>query len=157
VYTQQGNMLYPFIAFSLSTNFQSFSIHAQRTPSIASQHTEHDTAHHLQHFQQTKPTLHSLLKSSSLRNSVLKSFGSYKLLHLLKANTDGSFGVIGFVDNKIPRHAILSHTLDADNQEATFQDLMNGAGSRKAGYRRIQFCGEQANSRIYFELLRGGA
>jgi hypothetical protein len=67
-------------------------------------------------------------------------------MRLLHINTDGSFSLSSFAPNKIPsRYAILSHTWDADDQEVTFQDLVNGVGSIKAGYRKIQFCGEQIN------------
>lgn len=44
----------------------------------------------------------------------------------------------------IPPYAILSHTWDADRDELTFNDLHNGLGKSKAGYRKIQFCGQQA-------------
>jgi hypothetical protein len=66
-------------------------------------------------------------------------------MHLLKINPDSSFSLTRFIGNEIPRYAVLSHTWEADNQEVTFQDLMNGAGRSKAGYRKIQFCGEQAH------------
>lgn len=65
-------------------------------------------------------------------------------MRLLEANADGSFSLTTFPANKTPRYAILSHTWEADSQEVTFQDLMNGVGRSKNGYRKIQFCGEQA-------------
>jgi hypothetical protein len=45
---------------------------------------------------------------------------------------------------EIPRYAILSHTWGPDNEEVTFQDLMNGTGEDKDGYRKILFCVEKA-------------
>ena len=62
----------------------------------------------------------------------------------LLENTDGSFGLTKFVANEIPSYAILSHTWDADDQEVTFQDMINGVGSGKRGYKKIKFCGKQA-------------
>jgi len=44
--------------------------------------------------------------------------------------------------SNIPPYAILSHTWD--NDEFLFEDLVNETGNRKAGYRKILFCGEQA-------------
>jgi hypothetical protein len=65
-------------------------------------------------------------------------------MRLLSAKTDGSFSLTVFNSNNVPRYAILSHTWEADDQEVTFQDLANSLGSSKPGYRKIQFCGEQA-------------
>jgi hypothetical protein len=47
-------------------------------------------------------------------------------------------------DDKIPPYAILSHTWGSDTDEVTFEDLANGTGKDKAGYEKIQFCGQQA-------------
>jgi hypothetical protein len=65
-------------------------------------------------------------------------------MRLLSANADGSFSLAWFASNKIPSYAILSHTWEADDQEVTFNDLIDGVGQDKIGYRKIQFCGEQA-------------
>lgn len=45
-------------------------------------------------------------------------------------------------DEDIPPYAILSHTWGGD--EVTFEDLEKGIGRSKAGYQKIEFCGEQA-------------
>ena len=66
-------------------------------------------------------------------------------MRLLKVEPDGTFSLIRANANKIPRYAILSHTWEADNQEVTFEDFVGGLGERKAGYRKIQFCGKQAS------------
>jgi hypothetical protein len=66
-------------------------------------------------------------------------------MHLLKFDSDGTRSLSKFIGDKIPRYAILSHTWEADNQEVTFKDIIGGSGSSKAGYRKIRFCGEQAN------------
>ncbi|KAM3068301.1 hypothetical protein ACMFMG_009441 [Clarireedia jacksonii] len=50
-----------------------------------------------------------------------------------------------FTDNdQIPPYAILSHTWGPNNEEVTFKDIINGTGKVKLGYKKIQFCGEQA-------------
>jgi hypothetical protein len=55
-------------------------------------------------------------------------------------------------DDPIPPYAILSHTWLADTEEPTFEDLTNGTGEKKLGYKKIRFCGEQArqNGLQYF-------
>jgi len=45
---------------------------------------------------------------------------------------------------RIPRYAILSHTWGPDTDEVTYRDLIDGAGKDKVGYKKIQFCAEQA-------------
>ena len=47
-------------------------------------------------------------------------------------------------DDAIPRYAILSHTWGPDDEEVTFEDLSKGTGENKDGYRKIEFCAEQA-------------
>ena len=47
-------------------------------------------------------------------------------------------------DDIIPPYAILSHTWGEEAEEVTFEDLANGAGKDKPGYKKIRFCGEQA-------------
>jgi hypothetical protein len=65
-------------------------------------------------------------------------------MRLLELKGPGEFSLTkDFIDN-IPRYAILSHTWGEDDEEVTFNDLVTGAGKSKTGYRKIQFCGEQA-------------
>jgi Heterokaryon incompatibility protein (HET) len=66
-------------------------------------------------------------------------------MHLLKIDSDGTLSLTKFIGDKIPRYAVLSHTWEAENQEVTFKDITDGSVSSKAGYRKIHFCGEQAN------------
>ena len=88
----------------------------------------------------------------SLRNSIFlpvytppfEPLGSALNMRLLKSNADGSFGLTRFTGNNVPSYAILSHVWEADDQEVTFHDLINCLGSNKKGYRKIQFCSEQA-------------
>ncbi|KAF2825483.1 hypothetical protein CC86DRAFT_371133 [Ophiobolus disseminans] len=65
-------------------------------------------------------------------------------MRLLKYEENGDITVISFNDNTIPPYAILSHTWGADTEEVTFVDLQNGDGKNKPGYRKIRFCGQQA-------------
>ncbi|RFU26913.1 hypothetical protein B7463_g9425, partial [Scytalidium lignicola] len=67
-------------------------------------------------------------------------------MYLLEHNSAGQPRLTeDFADCDIPKYTILSHTWGADTQEVTFQDLNNNAGSNKAGYKKIYFCGKQAN------------
>ena len=47
-------------------------------------------------------------------------------------------------EDTIPPYAILSHTWGADADEVTFEDLASNTGKDKPGYKKIHFCGEQA-------------
>jgi hypothetical protein len=65
------------------------------------------------------------------------------MMRLLEFNNDGYFSLATFFAHKIPqKYAILSHTWEAE--EVTFEDLRDGIGMNKAGYKKIRFCGEQA-------------
>jgi hypothetical protein len=64
-------------------------------------------------------------------------------MRLLHYNTDGGFSLTEFFEGDIPKkYAILSHRWGAE--EVTFKDLNDGTSKGKAGYSKIQFCGEQA-------------
>jgi Heterokaryon incompatibility protein (HET) len=66
-------------------------------------------------------------------------------MRLLECNNDGEFSLTkDFVSGKIPEYAILSHTWGADTEEVTYRDLIDGTRKNKVGYKKIQFCGEQA-------------
>jgi hypothetical protein len=65
-------------------------------------------------------------------------------MYLLKRQDDKSFRLVYCVGPKIPPYAILSHTWGASDDEVTFQNLTDGTGLSKAGYRKIEFCAEQA-------------
>jgi hypothetical protein len=55
-------------------------------------------------------------------------------------------------NDQIPPYAILSHTLGLDNEEVTFEDIINSTGEDKPSYKKIRFCGEQArqDGLLYF-------
>ena len=65
-------------------------------------------------------------------------------MRLLRLEDDGEFSLVEFVGKNIPCYAVLSHTWGSDDEEVTFNDLVNGAGKSKTGYRKIRFCGKQA-------------
>ena len=67
-------------------------------------------------------------------------------MRLLRLEDDGGFSLTkDLVGNDIiPPYAILSHTWGSDDEEVTFNDLTNGAGKDRPGYRKIRFCGKQA-------------
>lgn len=54
---------------------------------------------------------------------------------LLELKKCGGFGLIKDLTSNIPSYY---------NEEVTFKDVTEGSGKYKAGYRKIQFCGEQA-------------
>ncbi|KAF2677680.1 beta transducin-like protein HET-D2Y [Lentithecium fluviatile CBS 122367] len=65
-------------------------------------------------------------------------------MRLLRRSDTSEFRLTQFHDEAIPPYAILSHTWGADAEEVTFEDLTNGTGKDKPGYKKIRFCGEQA-------------
>lgn len=48
-------------------------------------------------------------------------------------------------EDKLPPYAILSHRWFTDGEEPTFADLVHRDGKQKLGYKKLQFCGEQAH------------
>ncbi|TPX13470.1 uncharacterized protein E0L32_006200 [Thyridium curvatum] len=65
-----------------------------------------------------------------------------RLLHL-DADT-GAIVLTGDLHKSIPRYAILSHRWGPE--EVTFQELNDGTGLSKSGYKKIRFCCQQAQS-----------
>ncbi|KAF2257834.1 hypothetical protein CC78DRAFT_443456, partial [Lojkania enalia] len=65
-------------------------------------------------------------------------------MRLLAVSGDGNLSLTTFLGSNIPSYAILSHTWEEDSEELLFQDVVNGTGRSKAGYKKVQFCGEQA-------------
>jgi hypothetical protein len=63
-------------------------------------------------------------------------------MRLLCFDSLGRLTSENFSKKALPPYAILSHTWDED--EFLFDDLVNGTGEGKAGYKKIMFCGEQA-------------
>jgi hypothetical protein len=67
-------------------------------------------------------------------------------MRLLRRNDGGKLRLTeDLPSNKvIPPYAILSHTWGGDNEEVTFEDLANDAGTEKPGYEKVRFCEEKA-------------
>jgi hypothetical protein len=65
-------------------------------------------------------------------------------MYLLEADDNGNFSLTEFVGDDIPKYAILSHTWGKDDEEVTFEDIEKKTGSGKLGYRKLQFCADQA-------------
>ncbi len=63
-----------------------------------------------------------------------------RLLH--RDNASGAIRLTDDLVKDIPRYAILSHRWG--HEEVVLQDLNDGSGPSKHGYRKIRFCGEQA-------------
>jgi ankyrin repeat protein len=87
-------------------------------------------------------SLHStrpILKSLAL-DSCLSPFN----MRLLKFDEEGEPSLVEFVGTDLPPYAILSHTWGADVQEVTYQDIEDGVGKRKDGWRKLQFCNSRA-------------
>jgi hypothetical protein len=65
-------------------------------------------------------------------------------MRLLKRNDNGELSLTKDLIGKTLPYGILSHTWGDDDEEVTFQDLMDGLAKQKVGYKKIQFCAEQA-------------
>ena len=65
-------------------------------------------------------------------------------MRLLRIDSSGELSFTKDLVQDVPPYAILSHTWGPDEDEVTFNDLKDGSGKTKAGYSKIQFCGEQA-------------
>jgi hypothetical protein len=74
----------------------------------------------------------------------------HESMRLLEYREDGRITITTFENAAIPPYAILSHTWGADTEEVTFADLAKDDGEHKPdymdipGYKKIRFCGEQA-------------
>jgi hypothetical protein len=75
-------------------------------------------------------------------------------MRLLHQGDEGQISLTeSLADDSIPPYAILSHMWESgSDEEVTYRDLVTGAGQDKAGYRKIEFCKEQAkqNGLQYF-------
>jgi Heterokaryon incompatibility protein (HET)/NACHT domain len=66
-------------------------------------------------------------------------------MRLLERQPDGHFCLTRkFQNDTTPPYAILSHTWGDESQEVTYEDLLDGTGRKKDGYKKIRFCAEQA-------------
>jgi len=67
-------------------------------------------------------------------------------MRLLELKSNGEVSLTKDLIGNIPPYAILSHTWGDDDDEVTFQDLIDGSGKTKCGYNKIRFCATQARS-----------
>ncbi|KAI1109290.1 hypothetical protein F5Y14DRAFT_39670 [Nemania sp. NC0429] len=67
-------------------------------------------------------------------------------MRLLTCQDDGKLSFTKDLTSDIPPYATLSHTWGPDGEEVTFKDIIEGTGAHKDGYKKIQFCREQAAS-----------
>ncbi len=66
-------------------------------------------------------------------------------MRLLEILPNNNFRPTGkFLDNALPRYAILLHRWEEDSQEIIFKDMIEGSDWDKAEYKKIKFCGKQA-------------
>jgi hypothetical protein len=77
-------------------------------------------------------------------NATYIPVNSQAQMRLLKLEENGEISLTKDITYPITPYAILSHTWGEDDQEVNFEDLKNGSGKTKDGYRKLQFCGEQA-------------
>jgi hypothetical protein len=67
-------------------------------------------------------------------------------MRLLNLNDGGELSLIERSGDNIPEYAILSHTWGPDEEEVTYNDLINKTGEHKSGYKKIRLCGTQAKN-----------
>jgi hypothetical protein len=68
-------------------------------------------------------------------------------MRFLKVDANYNFRLTEYrADNERFKYAILSHTWGKDNDEVTYEDLLQGTGKDKVGYQKIAFCAKQAIS-----------
>ena len=66
-------------------------------------------------------------------------------MRLLQHQSDGDLKLTDPLTENLPQYAILSHTWLSTDEEVSFEDLVKGnAQCKAAGFRKIQFCAEQA-------------
>ncbi|KAL9113919.1 MAG: hypothetical protein Q9227_002053 [Pyrenula ochraceoflavens] len=68
-------------------------------------------------------------------------------MRLLQRQVDGSFRLTeNLLEQDVSQcpYAVLSHRWEQASEEVTFEDITQGAGRNKAGYKKIEFCGQQA-------------
>jgi len=61
-------------------------------------------------------------------------------MRLLQCDNNGGLIQNEFFESRIPEYTILSYRWEAE--EVTLKDLRDGISKSRAGYRKIQFCGQ---------------
>jgi Heterokaryon incompatibility protein (HET) len=89
------------------------------------------------------PNLYFTSKAQRLlRTLFLAILEPTRVMRLLQCDNNGGLSQTEFFESEIPDYAILSHRWEAE--EVTFRDIQDVTSKSKAGYSKIQFCGEQA-------------
>lgn len=72
-------------------------------------------------------------------------------MRFLRIEKDGSVTPVEIYGD-LPAYGILSHTWGTDNDEVSFKDMAKGRAKEKTGYRKIEFCVDQAtkDGLLYF-------
>ena len=66
-------------------------------------------------------------------------------MRLLTRDKNGELSLTEDLVDNIPPYAILSHMWSKNNaEEVSYKDMKDGTGKGKAGYRKVEFCAEQA-------------
>ena len=65
-------------------------------------------------------------------------------MRLLKLEENDEISLTKDITDPTTPYAILSHTWGEDDEEVNFEDLKDGSGETKDGYKKLRFCGEQA-------------
>jgi hypothetical protein len=65
-------------------------------------------------------------------------------MRLLQRDENGELSLTDDLIDDIPSYAILSHTWGKDDEEVNFKDMTEDHGKTKIGYKKLQFCIEQA-------------
>jgi len=65
-------------------------------------------------------------------------------MHLLSFDSNGQPCLTPFSEHEAPQYAVLSHTWQAPKHEITFKEISENSGKEKAGYRKVEFCRNQA-------------
>ena len=65
-------------------------------------------------------------------------------MRLLEYKSNGDFILHEFIGTKVPVYAILSHTWGSE--EVSLQEVENGTGKDKAGWKKIVFCAKEADT-----------
>ncbi|EUC50529.1 hypothetical protein COCMIDRAFT_49524, partial [Bipolaris oryzae ATCC 44560] len=66
-------------------------------------------------------------------------------MRFLQINGSDRLSLVELLPDNLPPYAILSHTWGPSNEEVTYQDLLDGKGKEKFGYRKLILCGRQAD------------
>lgn len=65
-------------------------------------------------------------------------------MHLLYYDANHEPALVKRVGRDIPPYAILSHTWGPDEEEITFKDIKKKRGKDKSGFKKVEFCLQQA-------------